>query len=117
MRLAQELVALDGGRRASTVDVRRVEKSLRAKLTEWLALFQRHSPVARQMLAELIDGRLTFSPDFDTRSYTFAGTATFDKLIRGIVEENGKPLVWRSRPAFVPPELRRARMACQPELA
>ena len=53
--------------------------------------------IAPQMLAELIDGRLTFAPNFEARSYSFSGTATFDRQIEGIIEENAKPLVWRAR--------------------
>jgi hypothetical protein len=40
---------------------------------------------------------VTFTPDFETWSYAFAGTATFDGLIRGIVDENEKSLVWPAK--------------------
>ena len=37
------------------------------------------------MLAALIEGRLTFAPEFETRSYSFSGTATFDRLVERII--------------------------------
>jgi hypothetical protein len=62
-------------------------------------MLRRHGPVARQMLAKLIDGRLTFMPDIEQRLYRFSGTATLGNLLDGQVSENDAvgPWVWRAR--------------------
>ena len=63
--------------------------------------------MARQVLTRLIDGRIVFTPDLDTRSYAFEGTATLGNLLKGIVlPKSGQTLrsVWRpqrdSNPRF-----------------
>jgi site-specific DNA recombinase len=97
--LQQEFDALRTPRRTSKIDDRRVERDLRRRLAEWRSVLRRNAPTARQMLAELIDGRLTFTPDFETRDYSFEGVGTLAKVLRGIVATAGDvgPLVWRAR--------------------
>ncbi len=62
-------------------------KSLKevARLKEWKALLGRQAPIGRQIVTKLLDGsRLVFAPRAD-RAYEFTGTASFGKLLRGIV--------------------------------
>ena len=61
------------------------------------------------MLAQLIDGRLTFTPEPTERRYRFSGTASLGNLVwREVLTSEGPcvPLVWRARrdlnPAGIP---------------
>jgi hypothetical protein len=74
-----------------------VEHQLRAKLKDWLALLRRRGVGAHDMLAALINGRITFRPEPETGNYPFSGTGTFDALIEGIVPAEIGPSVWRAR--------------------
>jgi hypothetical protein len=99
LRLREEIAAMETVRHVSTFDVARIKHDLRTKLDDWRELLQRQAPLSRQMLSKLIDGRLTFAPNAETRTYTFSGTATLGQLLEGTVfpEETTLPLVWRAR--------------------
>ena len=88
-RLQGELAALDGLDRLSTFDVKRVERDLRKRLTEWRRLLHRQTPLARQVLARVLDGRIAWTPNKDAGVYEFVGRAKFDKLLSGIVSTGG----------------------------
>jgi site-specific DNA recombinase len=99
--LRGQLVALD--RRPQVVlpgEVARLERDLRARLEGWRRLLRQYAPNARQMLARLIDGRLTFTPEPKERRYRFSGTASLGNLVWGEVltsEGPSVPLVWCAR--------------------
>ena len=88
-RLQQELAALDTVERLSTFDVRQVERDLRARVAEWRSLMRRQTPLARQVLSRLLDGRVAWTPRKDAGLYEFAGRAKYDRLLSGIVVTQG----------------------------
>ena len=95
--LRRELAAVTGAREIACFDPRRIEMDLRKKIDEWRGLLRRQTPIARQMLTKLINGRLVFAPDVEQRCYTFTGTATLGNLLKGLVlpNEPALPLVIR----------------------
>jgi recombinase-like zinc beta ribbon protein len=82
----EQLDRLNGLRQVTDFDVPQVERELRAKLADWRGLLQRHAPLSRQILANLLDGRLVFTPRPD-RTYEFAGKVQFGKFLKGIVSQ------------------------------
>jgi len=82
--LRQQLAGLAGLRQVSDFDVRKIEKALRARLDDWRGLL-RHTPLSRQVVTKLLDGRLVFTPRPEDRAYEFTGQAQLGKLLRGIV--------------------------------
>jgi hypothetical protein len=74
------------------LDVKRIERDLRARVKEWRGLLGRQVPVARQIVAKLLDGRLVFTPR-DDRTYEFRGRVSLGGLLQGTV----LPRVWRPR--------------------
>jgi hypothetical protein len=89
--LRQQLDGLAGLAQLSTLDVRRVERDLRAGVKDWRALLGRQTPIARQIVTKLLDeDRFVFTPRAD-RSWEVTGRASFGKLFQGIV----LPQVWR----------------------
>jgi hypothetical protein len=82
--LRQQLDGLACLRQVSHIDVRQVERELRAKLDDWHGLLQRRTPLSRQVVTKLLDGRLMFTPRPD-RAYEFAGQVQFGNLLEGIV--------------------------------
>jgi site-specific DNA recombinase len=84
-RMQQELAALDGLARLDTFDPRRVERDLRTRLDEWRELVGRQTPIARQVLAKLLDGKVAWTPRREDGLYEFAGRVRFDQVLKGIV--------------------------------
>jgi len=85
-RTLRELAALDGLERLSGFDVKRIEQDLVNRLTEWRSLLKRQTPIARQVLARLLDGKIAWTPRPDARRYEFSGKAKFDRILTGIVD-------------------------------
>jgi hypothetical protein len=71
------------------LDVKRIERELRARLTERRDLLRRQTPVARQIISQLLDGRIVCTPHKDERFYEFAGQVKFDQLLSGVVFTEG----------------------------
>ena len=67
--ITQQIAGLDGLAQVSSLDVRRIERDLRGRVTEWRAQLRRQAPIARQIVTKLLDGRLVFTPPED-RSWT-----------------------------------------------
>jgi hypothetical protein len=88
--LCQRVEALNGLRQASAFDVRHIERELRARLTDWRGLLGRHTPIARQMLVKLLDGRVVFTPKQDGL-YAFHGRAALGKVLQGLVPQVFEP--------------------------
>jgi hypothetical protein len=61
-RLQHELAALDSLDRFSAFDVRQVARDLRKRLDEWRGLLRRQTPLSRQVLSRLVDGRIAWTP-------------------------------------------------------
>ena len=70
-RLHHELAALDGLERLSTFDVRGVERDLRKRLEEWRGLLRRQTPLSRQVITRLLDGRIAWTPRKEEGIYEF----------------------------------------------
>jgi hypothetical protein len=73
----------------------RLRKDLRRRLEDWRSLLGRQTPVARQILTKLIDGRLVFAPHPDEQLYRFTGTVTLGNILQGLVilgVPDGSPL-------------------------
>jgi hypothetical protein len=110
LRLSEQLAALDAARATARqpFSAARLRKDLRRRLEDWRGLLCRQTPVARQILMKLIDGRLVFTAHPDEQLYRFRGTATLGHLLVGLVVVGGgsepSPLVWRpqrdSNPRF-----------------
>ena len=83
--MKRELAALEGQEQLSALEPRTVERELRKKLDEWRGLLRRQTPVARQVLARLLDGRIVWTPSKEERTYAFAGRVKFDRLLSGVV--------------------------------
>ena len=69
---------------------RRLEEELRDRLTEWQGILSRHVTQARQILKQLLAGRIRFDPnqDGEQRIYKFSGKATIVKVLAGTVCSN-----------------------------
>jgi hypothetical protein len=57
-RLRSELALLENADELSTFDLKRIERELRARLAEWRELLRRQTPLARQLVSKLLDGRI-----------------------------------------------------------
>ena len=95
--LQQQIAGLDSLRDVSRVDMGRVGRELRARVKDWRALLGRPAPVARQILAKLLDTKLVFRPRPEDRVYEFEGQAVLGKLLSGVVlpVSTALPLGWR----------------------
>jgi len=62
---------------------------LTERLTEWRHLLRAHVPQARQMIRKLIEGRIVFTPNTDTRRYAFSIPGTLARFFNGLVNPQG----------------------------
>ena len=88
-RLKRELAALDGLAELSAFNPQTVERNLRKKLGEWRGLLRRQTPLSRQVLDRLLDGRIVWTPNREAGLYEFAGHVRFDRLLHGVVFTQG----------------------------
>jgi hypothetical protein len=86
-QLRAELISLGQAPLVTAFDVRRLDRDVRARLTEWQGVLHRQTPQARQILQKLLVGRFAFTPgkDLEGRFYEFAGQGSLDKLLTGII--------------------------------
>ena len=94
------MAALDSRAHASTFDMKEVERDLRKGWSEWRGLVKRQMPLSRQVLTELLDGRVAWTPRKDEGRYDFAGRVTFDGLPSGTVVTQGVVAVRGIEPRF-----------------
>jgi hypothetical protein len=83
--LRPETGAMERRRTALTAEIR---KLLRKRLPDW-RLVQRQTPVARQMVSQLLDSRIVCTPHKAVRVYEFAGRVKFDQLLEGTLFTQG----------------------------
>ena len=89
-RLNQELAALDGMETLSGgFDPANVERALREKLDDWRGLLRRQTPLARQVLTQLLAERIVWTPNKEEGRYEFTGRVKYDRLLRGVVFTQG----------------------------
>jgi hypothetical protein len=114
LRLHEQVAALDAtmAKARQPFSAALLRKDLRRRMDEWRSLLCRQTPVARQILTKLIDGRLVFTAHPDEQVYRFTGTATLGNLLAGLVVVGGdggpaqgngsgpgvSPSVWRPQP-------------------
>jgi len=65
------------------------QAALRSRLTDWRGLLRSHVPQARQMVRKLLAGRITFTPQPETRRYAFRIPATLSRFFNGLVCPQG----------------------------
>jgi hypothetical protein len=97
-QIRSELALLDRAEELGSFDVRHIERELRARLADWRELLHRQVPIARQVVTQLLDGRIVCTPHRDERLYEFAGRVKFDQLLSGIVFTQGVVPVRRFEP-------------------
>jgi hypothetical protein len=94
-RIADQVDALDRAAALRQLDVKALEPQLRDRLKDWSGLLARHPLQARQILKKLVPTRLSVTPDFETRRYTFAGHGRLESLVQGLIPEAENHLtVW-----------------------
>jgi hypothetical protein len=71
----------------------------RTKTEKWQALLHKHAPIARQMVRKLVEGRILFTPDRESRRYIFRMTGTLTNLFSGmdrVAMASPMPASWKS---------------------
>jgi hypothetical protein len=85
--------------------VNRIERELRQRLADWRELLHRQTAGARQIISQLLDGRIVCTPNEHERLYTFTGRVKFDELLSGVVPTVGLVRIrgssWNSISAFL----------------
>src|SRR5439155_24101221 len=84
-RCEQQLVTLESARRLGRVERARVDHQVRDVLTDWQGLLTRHTPQAREVLRNVLEGRLIFEANLKERIYTFSGEISLGRLLLGAV--------------------------------
>ena len=84
-------MSLDGRSRVPALDVRRLERTIRERFTDWRGLAERHVDQARPVLTAALRGRLRFTPyvENDRRYYEIAGRWSIGSAIARIIEAKG----------------------------
>lgn len=82
--LIGQLENLDRLTRVASLDAKRIEHHLQARVADVKGLLGKHVPQTRQMLRKLIDGRVVCTPFNDARGkgYEVAATGTYAGLFR-----------------------------------
>jgi site-specific DNA recombinase len=99
-RILHDLVNLDGEAELSEFDVQAVQKDLRSRVDEWRGMLRRQTPLSRQVVGRLLDGRITWKPRRSEGIYEFSGKAKLDKLLSGLVVTRGMVAVRGIEPRF-----------------
>ena len=88
--LRGELRSIDRAGKAATLDLKGVERELRAKLDEWKAVLRKHVPQARQVLKKLLAGPLVFTAHREAgeRYYEFSAPIAIGRIISGLAGAN-----------------------------
>src|SRR5262249_62036108 len=93
----------DGLAKAPTWD-ENLRAEIRRRLTAWSKLLHREPEVARQLLRRLLVGRLTLTPNAETREDEVRGEATYGQLFEGLpIVVASVPPAGVARPAPLPP--------------
>ena len=60
-----------------------LEREIRHRLADWKAMLRREVPEAREILRNLVVGRIAFKPRPEARVYEFSGRGSFGRLLAG----------------------------------
>jgi site-specific DNA recombinase len=85
VQVRQDLAAIAIRARVSGFNVARIGGALRAKVKDWKHQLRQRPQIARQMIAQLLDGKIAWTPTKDNRAYAFRGRVTYDGLLSGLV--------------------------------
>jgi len=77
------LIELDATARIGRHDIPRLEREIRHRLADWRAMLRREVPEAREILRNLVVGRIVFKPRPEARIYEFSGRGSFGRLLAG----------------------------------
>jgi len=75
---------LDGLSRAPRMDSGKVKAELAKRLADWRGILAAEPVKARQLLRKLILGRLSMTPNPETKTYGFKGTAVLGRVLQGV---------------------------------
>ncbi len=79
------LGALESARHLSRFERGRIDRQVREVLTDWQGLLTRHTPQAREILRNVLAGRIIFTPAPEERVYTFIGQGALGRLLAGAI--------------------------------
>ena len=77
------LIELDAMSRIGRSELSCLEREIRHRLADWRAMLRREVPEARELLRNLIVGRVAFTPRPETRVYEFSGRGSFGRVLAG----------------------------------
>jgi hypothetical protein len=72
-RCERAVLELEATARIGQRDLSRLEREIRHRLADWRTMLRREVPEARELLRNLIVGRIVFTPRPETRLYEFSG--------------------------------------------
>jgi hypothetical protein len=84
-QLQEKLMLVDNTDRVSATNAKKLENQVRARLEEWRELFRRQTALTRQIVSQLLDGRIVWMPRKKERLYEFAGRTKFGLTLNGTV--------------------------------
>ncbi len=84
-RCEHQLAALESARRLSRFERVRIDRQVREALTDWQGLLTRQTPQAREILRNMLAGRLIFRPAPKERLYEFSGQGALGRLLAGAI--------------------------------
>jgi len=64
-------------------EIPRLEREIRHRLADWRSMLRREVPEAREILRNLVVGRIVFTPRPEARMYEFSGRGSFGRLLTG----------------------------------
>jgi hypothetical protein len=82
-RYERLLLELDVTPRIGRTEIRRLELEIRQRLAAWQAMLRRQVPEARDILRNLVVGRIVFTPRPEARVYECSGRKSFGRLLAG----------------------------------
>jgi len=99
-RCERALLELDATARIGQRELSRLEREIRHRLVEWRTMLRRELPETREILRNLIVGRIVFTPRAETRLYEFSGRGSLGRLLAGtaspvsVVTPAGSDRIW-----------------------
>ena len=99
-RCERALLELDATARIGQRELSRLEREIRHRLVEWRTMLRRELPETREILRNLIVGRIVLTPRAETRLYEFSGRGSLGRLLAGtaspvsVVTPAGSDRIW-----------------------
>jgi len=82
-RCKRALTELDATSRIGRSTLPRLEREICHRLADWRTMLRREIPEAREILRNLVVGRIVFTPRPEARVYEFSGRGSFGRLLAG----------------------------------